>query len=81
MLGYVNRYISVAGVIRTFKKDYDSGYKHVNLTQQVKILYTRLRLLQFMLTGGAIALIFACLSMLIIFWGSRPPAKPPLHWL
>lgn len=37
MLGYVNRYLGTASVIRALKKDYDTGYKRVNVVAQLKI--------------------------------------------
>lgn len=67
MLGYVNRYISIAGVIRSFKKDYDSGYVHVDLVQQLRILNKRIELSRFMLTMAAAAMILSVLSMLLLY--------------
>lgn len=67
MLGYVNRYIGTAGVIRTFKKDYDSGYKHVDVVKQITILQKRIGLSRMMLASAAISLLLASLSMLLIF--------------
>jgi hypothetical protein len=67
MLGYVNRYLGTASVIRALKKDYDTGYKRVNVVSQLKILQKRIELSRFMLEIGAIALLAACLSMFLIF--------------
>jgi len=67
MLGYINRYISVAGVIRNFKKDYDSGYKHIDLLKQLSILKKRISLARMMIATAAVALLLACLSMLLVF--------------
>lgn len=67
MLSYVNRYIGTANVIRTFKKDYDAGYAHIELVKQLKILKKRIELSRHMLTVGAIALMLASLSMFLIF--------------
>ena len=67
MLGYVNRYLGIANVIRNFKKDYDSGYVHVDVVAQLKILKKRIELSRIMLTCGVIALMSACLSMFLIF--------------
>lgn len=67
MLGYINRYLGTATVIRTFKKDYDSGYVHAQITKQLSILKQRIELSRYMLTLGALALMFACLSMFFIF--------------
>lgn len=67
MLGYVNRYVSAASVVRTFKKDYDSGYKHVDVTKQITIMGQRLQLFKAMVFSAASALLFACLSMFLVF--------------
>ena len=67
MLGYVNRYLGIANVIRNFKKDYDTGYVHVDVVAQLKILKKRIELSRIMLTCGVIALMSACLSMFLIF--------------
>lgn len=67
MLGYINRYVGTAGVIRNFKKDFDAGYKHTNLAQQLAILKKRIELSRLMITLAAVALLLACLSMFLIF--------------
>ena len=67
MLGYINRYIGTAGVIRNFRKDYDSGYVHIDLNRQLRILKKRIGLSRSMMIMGALALISASLSMLLIF--------------
>ena len=67
MLGYINRYISAANVIRTFKKDYDAGYVHTDIVVQIKILRTRVELLRIMLSVAITALMCACVSMFLIF--------------
>ncbi len=67
MLGYVNRYQSTAAVIRTFKAEYDQGYKRVQVALQIRILKKRIELSRYMLTIGAIALALACASMFLIF--------------
>lgn len=67
MLGYINRYLGTASLIRTIRKDYDTGYKRVQLVEQLKILEKRIELSRQMLTAGAFALALACLSMFLIF--------------
>lgn len=69
MLGYINRYLGTASVIRTFKKDYDSGYRRTEILQQLTILKTRVELSRYMLTAGMVALILACASMFFIYTG------------
>ena len=76
ILGYINRYLGTASLIRTLKKDYDTGYKRVEIVSQIKILKKRVELSRYMLEIGALALAFACLSMFLIFadqqaWGDR----------
>ena len=75
MLGYVNRYVSLAGVIRSFKKDYDSKYIHTNLLEQLKILKKRIELLKYVLLSAMTALILACLSMFFIFINMQDAGK------
>ncbi len=66
-LGYVNRYLGTANVIRTFKKDYDGGYIHTDLIVQLKILKKRIELSRYMISMAIGALMLACVSMLFIF--------------
>jgi hypothetical protein len=67
MLGYVNRYLGTSSLIRTIKKDYDTGYKRVDITHQLHILARRIELSRHMLSMGSVALMLACLSMFFIF--------------
>jgi hypothetical protein len=67
MLGYINRYVATAAVIRTYAKDYDSGYKHINVAKQLKILQRRIALSRLMLASASVALLLACLSMFLLF--------------
>lgn len=66
-LGYVNRYLGIANVIRSFKKDYDTGYTHTEIISQLVILKKRIELARRMIGIAIIALMLACLSMLFIF--------------
>ncbi len=66
-LGYVNRYVGIANVIRTFAKDYNAGHKHVAIAQQLKILKRRLEIIRLMLTLAAMSLMLACAAMLFVF--------------
>lgn len=71
MLGYVNRYLGTSSLIRTIKKDYDTGYSRVKIVVQIKVLKKRIELSRHMLTIGACALMFACLSMFLIFMNQQ----------
>lgn len=67
MLGYINRYLGTAQLIRTIKKDYDRGYKRVKVVEQLAILAKRIQLSKHMLLIGGVSLMLACVSMLLIF--------------
>lgn len=75
MLGFVNRYVAAAAVIRNFRKDYDEGYKHVKLVDQLYILKERIALLRISLFLSGVALVMACLSMLFVYTERQGPAK------
>lgn len=66
-LGYVNRYLGIAGVIRTFKKDYDTGYTRAEIVAQLTILRKRVEIARHMISIAIGALMMACLSMFFIF--------------
>lgn len=68
-LGYVNRYLGIAGVIRTFKKDYDTGHTHTAIVSQLTILKKRIELARHMISIAIGSLMLACLSMFFIFLG------------
>jgi hypothetical protein len=68
MLGYVNRYVSKAVLIRSINKDYETGaYRHVHIVRQLKFLAKRIELSRYMLEVAGLAFMFACLSMFLIF--------------
>ena len=67
MLGYVNRYIGTANVIRTYRKDQMSGYVREDVIEQLAVLRRRIELSRYMMTFAATALMLACLSMFFIF--------------
>lgn len=67
MLGYINRYLGSSSLIRNFKRDYDTGYSHIEIVKQLTILKKRVELSRYMLTVGSLSLMFACASMFFIF--------------
>jgi membrane-bound ClpP family serine protease len=67
MLGYINRYLGAANVVRNFVKDYDTGYKHAHVIEQLNIMRHRLMLFRLMTGTASMALLLACLSMFLIF--------------
>ena len=67
MLGYINRYLGAATVVRNFVKDYDTGYKHAHVIEQLNIMRRRLALFRLMTGMASTALLLACASMFLIF--------------
>lgn len=67
MLGFVNRYVSTAGVIRAYRKDHDSGLTRKDIDAQLDILSKRIELSRQMISFAALALLLACASMFLIY--------------
>lgn len=68
MLGYINRYVSTAGVIRNYKKDHQSGVTRHDIERQLGVLRKRIELSRYMMTCAASGLFMACISTLLIFF-------------
>ena len=66
-LGFVNRYLGIAGVIRDFKTDYDNGRVRTEITKQLTILRRRVELARAMIGVAIGALMLACASMFFLF--------------
>lgn len=67
MLGYVNRYLGTANVIRSYRRDHASGFKRSDLDRQLKVLKKRIELSRFMMSFASFALILTFLSMYLLF--------------
>jgi multisubunit Na+/H+ antiporter MnhG subunit len=67
LLAFTNRYITVANVIRTLKNQFDKGDRSDNLDLQLKSLYERIEIIRYMQQFGIGSLLFASLSMFLIF--------------
>lgn len=67
MLGFINRYVSTAGVIRNYKKDHQTGIERHDIEVQLLILKKRIQLSRLMMTLAASGLFLACVSTLLIF--------------
>lgn len=74
-LGYINRYLGTAGVVRSFKKDYDQGHIHNDVVAQLLILRKRINLSRYMLMLSVIGLFLATLSMFFVFESIQSFAK------
>lgn len=71
MLGYINRYMGTANVIRAYRKDQLTGHKRKDIIEQLDVLKRRIELSRYMMTFAATALMLACLSMFFIFVGQQ----------
>jgi hypothetical protein len=67
LLAFTNRYITVANVIRTLKNQFDKGDRSDNLDLQLKSLYERIEIIRYMQQFGIGSLLFASISMFLIF--------------
>jgi len=67
LLAFTNRYITVANVIRTLKNQFDKGDRSDNLDLQLKSLYGRIEIIRYIQQLGIGSLLFASLSMFLIF--------------
>ncbi|TXG77682.1 DUF2721 domain-containing protein [Patescibacteria group bacterium] len=65
LLAYTNRYLSVTEVIRTIRRDHDSGFKRDAMVKQVGLLDKRLDIVCNMQVGTA-SLALASLTVLLI---------------
>ena len=75
LLAFTNRYITVANVIRTLKNQFDKGDRSDNLDLQLKSLYGRIEIIRYMQQFGIGSLLFASLSMFLIFAYSKIVSK------
>ncbi len=67
LLAYTNRYLAVANLVRTIRKDYDSGYKHSHVVPQVQSLSKRLEIIRNMQAVGIASLMMASLTMFLLY--------------
>jgi hypothetical protein len=67
MLAYTNRFLAVAALIRSLHANYKVNVKDIELTQQIKYLQVRLRLIQSMQFSGVASFICALLSMFLMY--------------
>jgi hypothetical protein len=67
LLAYTNRYLAVANLVRTIRKDYDSGYKHSHVVSQVQSLSKRLEIIRNMQAVGIASLMMASLTMFLLY--------------
>ena len=66
LLAYTNRFLTIAQIIRSLKKNYDEDHNH-NILFQIKNLNLRLSLIRYMQLFGVMSLFLSVFAMLLLF--------------
>lgn len=66
LLAYTNRFLTIAQIIRSLKKNYDEQ-KTKTILMQIKNLNLRLHLIRYMQLFGVLSLFLSVFSMLLLF--------------
>ena len=66
LLAYTNRFLTIAQIIRSLKKNYDEQ-KTKTILMQIKNLNLRLNLIRYMQLFGVLSLFLSVFSMLLLF--------------
>ncbi len=66
LLAYTNRFLTIAQIIRSLKKNYDEDHNN-NILFQIKNLNLRLSLIRYMQLFGVLSLFLSVFAMLILF--------------
>ena len=80
-LAYTNRYLTLAGIVRTLNTyvdrggDADNKQQIANREQQITALHLRIVLIKYMQAFGVLAFLCCVVSMLAILWQSQPIAQ------
>ena len=67
MLAYTNRFLSLAALIRKLHDEYIGSEKQKNILSQIKNIRTRLNLIRYMQSLGAVSFLCCVLCMYAIF--------------
>lgn len=66
LLAYTNRFLTIAQIIRSLKKNYDEDHNN-NILFQIKNLNLRLSLIRYMQLFGVLCLFLSVFAMLLLF--------------
>ena len=66
MLAYTNRFLTIAQIIRSLKKNYDED-RNSTILEQIKNLNLRLNLIRYMQLFGVLSLFLSVFAMLLLF--------------
>lgn len=70
LLAYTNRFLTIAQIVRSLKKNYDE-VKNKNILFQIKNLNLRLSLIRYMQLFGVLCLFLSVFAMLLLFLGQQ----------
>ena len=66
LLAYTNRFLTIAQIIRSLKKNYDED-RNSTILEQIKNLNLRLNLIRYMQLFGVLSLFLSVFAMLLLF--------------
>ncbi len=67
MLAYTNRFLSLATLIRKLHGEYTRGEKEKNILNQIRNIRSRLNLIRYMQTFGALSFLCCVICMYLVF--------------
>lgn len=70
LLAYTNRFLTIAQIIRSLKKNYDNDHNK-NILLEIKNLNLRLTLIRYMQLFGVLCLFISVFAMLMLFLGQE----------
>ena len=70
LLAYTNRFLTIAQIIRSLKKNYQEDHNK-SILLEIKNLNKRLTLIRFMQLMGVLCLFLSVFSMLLLFIGMQ----------
>jgi len=68
LLAYTNRFLTIAQIIRSLKKNYDDGEHNKSILLEIQNLNSRLTLIRFMQLMGVLCLFLSVFAMLLLFF-------------
>ena len=66
LLAYTNRFLTIAQIVRSLKKNYDQD-KHKSILVEIKNLNQRITLIRYMQLFGVLCLFLSVFAMLLLF--------------
>lgn len=73
-IGYTNKFLAIASLIRRLIEDYETG-RDPSLLVQIRSLRRRVMLIRWMQATGVCSILFCVLTMFLVYAGSQGFAK------